>query len=460
MNRGYFGLFMEQGTGKSWVTLATIAHLFLRKEIDGVLILAPNGVHQNWTTNEIPIHLHGDIEDQASIKVWSSPMGVRAKNEWDWTCNSDDAPLIILSANIEAIRTDCAKSMLAFCKRRKVMIVIDESTVIKNPKALQTKNAIALAKFAFYTRILTGTPITQSPLDLWAMSRFLSVKALPFNSWTAFKAQFANEEVISYPSRNISFKKITGYKNQELLAEHVAKYTYRVLKKDCLDLPEKLYTVRFIELTPEQKKIYRDLVDKHLAMLKPGEMVTIATALTLMLRLQQVVMGYVPADDGPIHRIKHNRLTTLMETLEEVNGKAIIFCRFIEDIEQIHEALKDTKHVLYYGATSSSDREAAIKSFQEDPDTKYFIASKAASKGLTLTAANTVIYYSQDFSLEARLQSEDRAHRIGQRNSVLYIDFVATKTVDEKIVLALKAKQDLANSVLNAEAFRDFVSLG
>ena len=337
------------------------------------------------------------------------------------------------------------------------MLVVDESTCIKNPKAVQTKAVFKIAKNAAYTRILTGTPITQSPLDLWAQCRVLDELALPYPSYTAFKKEFAVEQVLTFGHR--SFNKVVGYQNQEQLARLIQPFTLRVLKKDCLDLPPKVYQTRYVELTPEQKRIYKQLMEQCLAMLEPG-MVTVTTAITMLLRLQQVTLGYVQPDEGPLIQIPHNRISILSDLLEEQTGRAIIFVRFVEDIHQITNVLRslNKRFVCYYGDISSTDRHSAVENFQNG-EFDYFIATNAASKGLTLTAAEHVIYYSQNYSLETRLQSEDRAHRIGQTKTVLYTDLVAKGTVDDRIVAALREKKQLADAIIDRQDLRQLLEL-
>jgi SNF2 family DNA or RNA helicase len=250
-----------------------------------------------------------------------------------------------------------------------------------------------------------------------------------------------------------------GYKNQTLLSSLIAPFTARVLKKDCLDLPEKIYQTRYVELTVEQKRIYKDLVKQCLAQVGEG-MVTVTTALTAMLRLHQVTLGYVETSDGTMRYIEHNRIAALAGLLEENPSSAIIFVRFLEDIHQIASLFQDQGKtwVTYSGEDSIEQRDHAVQVFQAGA-VPYFIATRAAAKGLTLTAAEQVIYYSQGFSLEDRLQSEDRAHRIGQKKNVLYTDLVAQGTIDDKVILALKNKKELADQVLDRAALEQILTL-
>lgn len=365
----------------------------------------------------------------------------------------------MLLANIEAVRTEAfMKSIANFTNNRRFLLVIDESTCIKNPKAQQTKAVFKIAKNAAYTRILTGTPVTQSPLDLWAQCRVLDELALPYPSYTAFRREFAIEQVLTFGHR--SFNRIIGYQNQEHLAQLIKPFTLRILKCDCLDLPPKVYQTRYVELTPEQKRIYKQLTEQCLATLSPG-MVTVTAAITMLLRLQQITLGYVQPDEGDMVRIPHNRIEVLREMLEENSGKAIIFARFLEDIAQIEALLTEENkgYVVYSGGIAHGDRNEHVARFQNSPGCQYFLATSAAARGLTLTAAEQVIYYSQNYSLETRLQSEDRAHRIGQTKTVLYTDLVAKGTVDDRIVAALRQKKQLADAVIDRDQLSLILSL-
>jgi SNF2 family DNA or RNA helicase len=458
----YFGYFMEQGTGKSHVTIAVMTYLYREGRIDGVLILAPNGVHDNWVKNEIPIHCPL-TEHQMQVACWHGTDGKKKRGLWDYIANESEAPLVILAANIEAVRTTAfMASIKGFISKRRFLLVIDESTTIKNPKAEQSKAVHRIAKNAAYSRILTGTPITQSPLDLWSQCRALDEAALPYPSFTAFKHEFAIEQVLNFGHR--TFTKVVGYQNQEKLKALIAPFTRRVLKKDCLDLPEKIYQVRYVELTAEQKRIYKDLTKQCLAALPNDGMVTVTAAITMMLRLHQVALGYVESDEGKLVHIEHNRIASLISHLEENDSKAIIFCRFLEDVHQVVQALGDRFKpdigpiVRYTGDESSQLRGDAVHLFQNDPTCRFFVATSAASKGLTLTAEQ-VIYYSQGFSLETRLQSEDRPHRIGQTKNVLYTDLVAQGTIDERVISALKQKKTLADSVLTPSQLSSLLQL-
>ena len=235
------------------------------------------------------------------------------------------------------------------------------------------------------------------------------------------------------------------------------QFSYRVLKKDCLDLPEKTYTIRYVSMTEDQRKMYDELRHEALTLLDSGDLVTAQNVMTQMLRLQQVLSGHLMTDDGELVELQTKRLEALLDVVEESSGKIIIWSRFRNDIQRIGKLLEEKyplQSASYYGDTPDDERQEIVTRFQ-DPDSglRFFIGNpQTAGYGLTLTEANTVIYYANDFNLETRIQSEDRCHRIGQTNPVTYIDLITENTIDEKIVKALRNKIDLGAVVLGEEA--------
>jgi SNF2 family DNA or RNA helicase len=249
---------------------------------------------------------------------------------------------------------------------------------------------------------------------------------------------------------------VHSYQRLDELASILKKFSYRVLKEDCLDLPDKIYIKREVELSKEQKEAYSTMKSAALAAVK-GKLATAPHVLTQMMRLHQITCGHLKNDDDSISELKNNRMDSLLELLDEVEGKVIIWANYVHDVEKIVAKLCDEYGpetvVQYYGATPQPQRQKAIKQFQ-DPKSKvkYFVGNpQTAGYGITLTEAGTVIYYSNGYDLEKRLQSEDRAHRIGQKKSVTYVDLIAPKTVDEKIVKALRNKIDIASQVMGED---------
>jgi SNF2 family DNA or RNA helicase len=358
--------------------------------------------------------------------------------------------------NIEAFSTDKGtKFAKRFVNAHDTLMIIDESTTIKTPRASRSKNAVKVGELAKYKRIATGSPVTKSPMDVYQQCEFLSPQLLNIPSYYAFQARYAN--VIERSVATHSFKHITGYRNLDELKDKLSLFSYRVTKEQCLDLPEKLYSIRFVDLTKEQLKSYAEMKALALAQFSEGITSTV-NVLTQMMRLHQIVCGHIKLDNGQVLTLPNNRIQELLNILEESDGKVIIWANYRHDIEQIKIALQEKYKMnsvaAYYGDTPAEDRQKIIEDFQNpDSDLRFFVGNpKTGGYGITLTEANLVIYYSNNFDLEVRIQSEDRAHRIGQKNKVTYIDLMCPKTVDEKIVKALKAKIDIASQVLGEEA--------
>ena len=253
------------------------------------------------------------------------------------------------------------------------------------------------------------------------------------------------------------FQEIVSYKRLDELNEKLERFSYRVLKDECLDLPNKIYLKRNVELTDEQARVYKQMKKLALAQLDTGELATTQSVLTQIMRLQQICCGFFQPDDSEIEELPSKRMDALLDVIEEAQGKVIIWASWTHDIRKITKALEDgfgsDAVAAYFGETKQDERQDIVNRFQDKDDPlRFFVGQpRTGGFGLTLTAANTVIYYSNQYDLEIRLQSEDRAHRIGQRNAVTYVDLIAPKTVDEQVIKALKQKMVLSGAVLNEE---------
>ena len=293
-------------------------------------------------------------------------------------------------------------------------------------------------------------------MDLWSQMDFLDPEILGQQSFYAFRTRYAVVITANAAGGTHKYQKIVKFKNLAQLGQLVSPHSYRILKKDCLDLPEKTFTKREIELTDEQKTAYQDMKTNAMTILK-GESLTAVNVLTQLMRLHQITCGHMKTDGGDTLNLKNNRLDELMQILAETSGKAIIWANYIHDILNIEAAIKKeygpTSYCTYYGATKAEDRQRCIYDFQNSKnDCRFFIGNtQTGGYGITLTAASTVIYYSNNYDLEKRIQSEDRAHRIGQVNPVLYIDLVSKGTVDEKIIKALRNKVNIAKEISGEE---------
>ncbi|MDB3886012.1 DEAD/DEAH box helicase [Candidatus Pelagibacter sp.] len=455
-NKENFAYFMEMGTGKTKVLIDNVAMLYDKGKIDGALIIAPKGVVKTWYEQELPTHLPDHIEN---VSVLWQPNITKTQQEKLDTLFEIDTALHILIMNVEALSTEKGvKFATKFINSHKTLMAIDESTTIKTPTARRTKNIISLGLNAKYKRIMTGSPITKNPLDLYTQCEFLDPWLLDFASYYAFRNRYAEMKTMHLRGRSIQV--VDKFQNLGELSDVVKQFSYRVLKEDCLDLPPKVFIKRHITLTADQKRVYEQMKEQAIAHLN-GKVTTTMTVLTQLMRLHQITCGYVTADDGTTQQVESNRLNELMSILEDTDGKVIIWANYQlsvgEIIQKIIKVYGPDSYVHYYGLTPQEDRQDFIRKFQNDPKCRFIIGTpQTGGYGITLTEANTVIYYSNGYDLEKRLQSEDRAHRIGQKKTVTYIDLICEDTIDEKIVKALRNKINIASEVMGEE-LRDWI---
>ena len=450
-NKETYAYFMEMGTGKTKVLIDNMAMLYDKGKIDGALIIAPKGVVKTWYEQELPTHLPNHIENVSVL--WQSNI-TKTQQEKLKSLFETGLSLHILVMNVEAFSTEKGvKFASKFLNSHKVLMAIDESTTIKTPTAKRTKNIIELGKNAKYRRIMTGSPVTKNPLDLYTQCEFLDPFLLNFHSYYAFRNRYAEMTTMNVRGRSIQVVK--EFRHLDELSESLQHFSFRVLKEDCLDLPPKNWTKRHIVLTGEQRKIY-DQMKKHALAMLNGKITTTMTVLTQLMRLHQITCGHFTADDGSTQLIESNRIKELMSILEETEGKAIIWANYQRDITNIIESIVKVygpgSVVDYYGLTPQEERQDNIRKFQKDAECRFIVGTpQTGGYGITLTQANTVIYYSNGYDLEKRLQSEDRAHRIGQNKNVTYVDIICEDTIDEKIVKALRDKINIASEVLGED---------
>jgi len=466
-----WAILADPGTGKSKITIDTAAWQFINGKINLLLVGAPNGVHRKWIRQEIPLHLPEYIERRCVF--WNSNQTKKYLKELETIFDPNFTGLRVVTVNLEAMHTDKLKKFIRrLYNAFNVMHVIDESTRIKKPGAKRTQACINFGKNAVTKRILTGTLITQGPLDAYSQFKFLSVNILGFTSFTAYRNHYAVWRTERNWTTGRDYEVLENYRNLGELNRKIMRYSSRVRKQDCLDLPDKVYDKLVIELSAKQKKLYKQLRDDFIAEFD-GKVIEATHALTRLLRLQQITGGYY---DG-VEIEGNTKLAAVLNYIEDVdsNIKIIIWATFKDEVRGIANALKkeygEKSAVMYYGDVSNDDRELAVNNFQGsyiqepcednnwkhikidvpmDEQARFFVGNpRAGGIGLDLTAATIVIYYTNDFSLETRLQSEDRAHRIGQTNKVLYIDLEAENTLDKVVVEALRNKKNLADIVVD-----------
>tara|TARA_R110000751_G_scaffold53269_1_gene115492 strand:- start:1768 stop:3171 length:1404 start_codon:yes stop_codon:yes gene_type:complete len=442
-DRKAFAYLMEMGTGKTKVTLDNAAYLYLGQKINLMVVVAPNSVYQNWK-DEISLHCPCDTN------VFTYKIDKYFKYVED--------KLNVVLMNVEAFSHKSGVTYLEDILKSygdRSMMIIDESTTIKNRTAKRTKALIRLGKMTKYRRILTGSPITKSPLDLFSQFQFLGTDLLGTDNFYIFRAKYCvmMEINLAATNRKVSIPKF--YINLDELEKKIKEHSFRVLKKDCLDLKPKIYTKRIVTLKPQQAAAYKELAD-HARTIIFDDQISYNNKLTEVLKLRELTDGFYTTDTGEKKDLPSAKLEELLNVLEETEGKVIIWTNFIRTLERIITTLQKKygtdSTVAIYGKIPAKDRPEVIDRFQNNNAVRFLIGNpQTAGYGLNLTSANTVIYYSNSFNLEERQQSEDRAHRAGQTGSVLYIDLIVKGTVDEMIIKSLKNKIQISAKTLGEE---------
>lgn len=448
----YFAYLMEQGTGKSKIVVDRAANLFLQKKIEAVLILAPNGVHGNWVNEQFEEHFPADRCPIYKVIFRSGNKTINYTLRMEQLFQNPGKFLNVLCVNTESIASSAtARDLcLKFLDHHggRVLCALDESSMIKTPSAKTTKRIQALGKMARYRVILTGTEVTQGPLDLYAQFQFLYPGCLGAPNFATFKAHYSEwrERVVQRGGVEQKYNELVRYKNLEELKARVAAISFQIRKKDCLDLPDKVYRVRPVVLGAEQRAVYNQVRTRVLAEIGNGESVTTPHTLTKMTRLCQVAGGFAPLDDGTTKVLPNAKMAAMLAEIEEIppDAQIIIWARFVAELNAIVKALGEANCARYWGEIGKNERVEFVDDFKAGRRRFMVAQQRAGGKGHTWIAGTYVIYFSNTFSWEDRSQSEDRAHRIGQTEKVTYIDLVAEGTIDEKMVRALKFKKDVA----------------
>ena len=438
-----YALFLEQGLGKTKIAIDIAEHHFMNDHIDGVIVVTTKGLIANWYYTELPKH---------STCWWRAFAWGKSKT----LMNPDPDKLDWFICNIDGLASQGIVPYLReFIKDHpRLALFIDESTVVKNMKAKRTKLALQLSKRCKYRYIMSGTPVTNSPIDLFSQCEILEPGILGHNSLYSFKGRYCQMQTMRLGTR--SFDKIVGYKNLDQLTAKVQEFASILKKEDCLDLPDKIYRTVPVDFTPEQEKAYTELRDKALTYIDDKE-ITVVNAISLINRLLQICAGQIKIGENYLS-INNNRLEVLKDLVEEASGKTIIWTSFVNTATDIMKTLDDAIH-LPSGLTIDK-RQEIIDAFRTDPSIKALVANPAsAGHGITLVESSNVIYYSNSWNYEHRAQSEDRAHRIGQTKNVLYTDLITPNTVEVKVVELLQQKKNLADIVITNEEIRNLLDV-
>lgn len=460
LKKGYhkpaFAYLMGTGTGKSKVIIDNICILYEQGLIDAALLIANKGSYRNLLA-EIEIHMPERINRNVFLWDGSKSQTTLRKLHYLHTFSG----LKIMVMNVEAlsqIKGRGYQTADAFLSNTKALFAVDECTTIKNHSANRTKSVIELGQKAKYRRIMTGTPVTKSPLNLFSQFLFLDRGILGHKSYYSFRARYSVLKEVEFGGRKVQVP--VAYRNLDELAEIIKPYSFRVVKEDCLDLPPKIYQRYEVEMTDAQKRMYEQFRDQALLELQDGTFASATIVITQMMRLHQIACGHITNEDGTIHDLSDARLNALMDVLDEMDGKVIIWCNYRYDIARVSERLRKEygaeSVVEYHGGIDPKVREENKIRFQEG-NAQFFVANQqTGGYGLTLTAASNVVYYSNNYDLEQRLQSEDRVHRMGQSRSCVYVDMVCPGTVDEVILKALREKKNIAD-LITGDSYREWI---
>lgn len=448
VNMNYWALFMDAGTGKTLVSIRTAEYWFTNQEIDAVIVICPKSLIGTWADGELAKH----SEVQYSTYKWD-PAKVN-RNEFVRKAK-DKNKLFYFIINHDAFVSDKLTPFLnAMIKHTRFGVIYDESTAIKNIKSDRTQNAINLARHAKFRRILTGTPIVQSPLDVYSQTEFLENCALGFKNYYGFKTRYAIIKRAKFGAR--SFDVIEGYRDLDDLRRKLDNFSSFVKLEDCVDLPEQIFKQIEVELTPEQARAYTELRDKALLYIEENE-ITAVNALAMLTRLQQIVAGQLKTPDGGYVSIKNNRILALKELVEGTTDKLIVWSTFVNTSIDICKALQGNV-LTFTSNTNPEQRNDVLNMWRKGSAQVLLLNPQSAGHGLTLNEAKQSVFYNGFFNLEWRLQALRRNYRIGQDSRTVVNDFITRGTVEEKAYAALNAKEDIAKKVTSKDALLQILS--
>ncbi len=448
----YLSLFNDPGTGKSKIIIDQVSYLRQQGKVDALLVIAPNGVHRNWVAEEIPKHMPLATLAEAKCLVYHSSKAKSKKATDERERLLKHNGLCVVVAAYEAATTDTFKLfMKRFFAKKRTFMVLDESHRIKKRDGKRKATIVAMGGHALYRRILTGTPV-ETPVDIFSQLRFLNKdfwKSKNLPTGAEFDAMFCVQVNRAFGGR-ASFKQTVGYKNLDILQKYVAETGYRItMEMAGIHLPPVTYMKRYYEMFSEQRRMYEQLRSEFHTEFADGVEIDAEAAITRLLRLQQIICGYCGTVPGePIKRIseKENpRLDLAVEILEDLPHPVLIWCKFLQDCSQLHDAL-GKQSLRYDGSVCGDDRAIAKEAFQKG-DIKYLILTDAGAEGITLVEAKTSLQYSHGFSMTKRIQKEARNVRIGQVDHTNVIDIICEGTVDNDIVNALRDKFDVASQL-------------
>jgi len=459
----FFALLMAMRMRKSKVLVDDFGEMELAGKVQDLMIIAPGGVIKTWI-EVMRLDLSEDLRDRILVHCWQSGSGKGLARERKYFLDARDAPRALLM-NVEALSRpgDARTFCNTFLSQRDNVVGIDESTIIKN-KSKRTDFIIKYVEpLADYRRILSGLPSPRDPLDLFFQFYFLDWKILGFRSWHAFRAHVAYMKQQFFGGRTVLLVDKTqgegGYRPEAIaeLQKLIKPHSYRV---EFRPKTPTTYSIREVEMTPQQSKAYADMKEHATTMLNNESHVTATVVIAQIMKLHQILCGHVKDELGNEHLLPENKTKELMELLEDYAGKAIIWCSYDIDVRKISDALMKEygeKSVARFWGGNVKTREAEAKAFKTKPECRFIIATpEAGGKGQTWDMADLVIYYSSKDNLEHRDQSEQRPMGRDKTKGVDIVDLITPNTVEGKILEALRKKMNMS-SLINGDQWRDWI---
>lgn len=449
-------LLWQMRTGKTKATLDLACYRRQKGDIQAVLVIAPNGVHVNWVRRQLPQHMWETVPYVAH--AWQASESHKPEHaaslERVLSCRGE--ALAVLAVNSESIIHDKPAKIIARFLRRhqgKCMLVVDESHDFRSPGSKRTKRARSLKRYCKVRRILTGTAVSNSPLAAYSQFELLDDHALGFENFADFEGHFAYY-VQERTKGGRSYERLDHYRNLDDLQGRMARWASVVLREDVDDMPDLVMDERTVVLPEAQMKAYRTLLKEMILELEDGGEVEAIDGGARLVKLQQMLGGFVVDVDGQVRELvsddENPRLQAMLDEVRSSDGKAIVWCKYREDIRRVVRALaaEGIRCVEYHGAVhSQSKRQQAIDDFNNDPGVRVFVGQpKAGGQGLDLSAADLILWYSHTFDLIERDQANERATQIGGK-TVTIKDFVTPGTVDEYILANLNEKRSVSESL-------------
>lgn len=446
MSHGFHALFMEMGTGKTKATIDTFMALVAKGQCGAMLVVCPKSLVSTWVEEELPKHMSIPY----AVLSWDGKTTIKSASTFEWFMRSSEPIIYVVNVEaFQALNETMRGRVSRVLRSKRALMVVDESSTIKGPKAQRSKNVKLAGTVAAYRMILTGTEISKGPLDLYMQFEFLKPGFWGVKSFYIFQQKYAVMQDAYGPGGRI-FKKVVGYQKVNEIVSQISPYTTRAMKRDCLDLPEKIKVTLRAAMTPSQEKAYRELKEHLATILASGEVLTVANKVSLFTKFRQVTGGTLKGElETTVIDEMPGKLASLLADIEDTDEQAIVWCAFRAEIEIVSKALSSLGEVVKFdGSVEIDDRSEAKMRFQRG-EARFFVANmKTGAYGLNLQNCHIQYFYSRDLSPQVNWQAEDRSHRPGQRHPCVYKSIICPGTVDERVDALIAQSKDMHEMII------------